>query len=53
MSFAAKDYPISDILTKSVFDIPRNQRRYVWEKSSWQDLYEDLAFSLAQKKPHF
>ena len=39
MSFEAKDYPISDILNKAVFDIPRNQRRYVWKKSSWQDLF--------------
>lgn len=31
MSFEAKDYPISDILNKVVFDIPRNQRRYVWK----------------------
>ncbi len=42
MSFEAKDYPISDIINKVVFDIPRNQRRYVWKKSSWQDLFEDV-----------
>lgn len=41
MAFEAKDYAISDILNKSVFDIPRNQRRYVWKKPHWQDLYED------------
>ena len=46
MSFEAKDYPISDILNKVVFDIPRNQRRYVWKKSSWQDLFEDVLFSI-------
>lgn len=53
MSFEAKDYPVSDILNKAVFDIPRNQRRYVWEKNHWNDLFEDLIFSIAQKKPHF
>ncbi len=53
MSFEAKDYPISDILNKAVFDIPRNQRRYVWKKENWNDLYEDIVFSIAQKKPHF
>lgn len=42
MAFEAKDYAISDILNKSVFDIPRNQRRYVWKKPHWQDLYEDI-----------
>ena len=53
MAFEAKDYPISDILTKSVFDIPRNQRRYVWKKENWQDLYEDIVFSITESKPHF
>lgn len=53
MSFEAKDYPISDILNKAVFDIPRNQRRYVWKKENWSDLIEDLAFSISQEKPHF
>lgn len=53
MSFEAKDYPISDILNKAVFDIPRNQRRYVWKKENWNDLFEDLVFSIAQEKPHF
>ena len=53
MSFEAKDYPISDILNKAVFDIPRNQRRYVWKKEHWRDLYEDIVFSMAEDKPHF
>lgn len=53
MSFEAKDYPISDILNKAVFDIPRNQRRYVWKKEHWRDLYEDIVFSIAEDKPHF
>ena len=48
MAFEAKDYAISDILNKSVFDIPRNQRRYVWKKPHWQDLYEDIVFSIAK-----
>jgi len=53
MSFEAKDYPIGDILNKAVFEIPRNQRRYVWRKEHWQDLFEDVIFSIEQKKPHF
>lgn len=53
MAFEAKDYSISDILNKSVFDIPRNQRRYVWKKEHWRDLYEDIVFSIAENKPHF
>lgn len=53
MSFEAKDYPISDILNKAVFNIPRNQRRYVWKKEHWSALFEDLVFSISQEKPHF
>ncbi|MCD8395854.1 MAG: DUF262 domain-containing protein, partial [Lachnospiraceae bacterium] len=53
MSFDAKDYPVSEILNKAVFNIPRNQRRYVWKKENWNDLYEDIVFSIEQKKPHF
>lgn len=53
MSFEAKDYPIGDILNKAVFEIPRNQRRYVWKKSNWQDLFEDVLFSISENKPHF
>ena len=53
MAFEAKDYAISDILNKSVFDIPRNQRRYVWKKPHWQDLHEDIVFSITETKPHF
>lgn len=53
MAFEAKDYAISDILNKSVFDIPKNQRRYVWKKPHWQDLYEDIVFSITETKPHF
>lgn len=53
MSFEAKDYPVSDIFNKVVFDIPRNQRRYVWNKDNWSDLFEDLQFSISQESPHF
>lgn len=53
MAFEAKDYAIGDILNKSVFDILRNQRRYVWKKAHWQDRYEDIVFFIAENKPHF
>lgn len=53
MSFEAKDYSISNILSKVVLDIPRNQRRYVWKKSNWEDIYEDIKFSMAMGKAHF
>lgn len=53
MAFEAKDYPVSDILNKAVYDIPRNQRRYVWKKEQWKDLFEDIIFSINQNKAHF
>lgn len=53
MSFEAKDYPISDILNKAVFEIPRNQRRYVWKKEHWQELFDDIIFAIGENKPHF
>ena len=53
MSFEAKDYSIGDVLSKSVFNIPRNQRRYVWNKENWQELCEDIVFSIEGQNPHF
>lgn len=53
MSFDAKDYSIGDILTRSVFAIPRNQRKYVWNYNNWQDLFGDIIFSIEEGKPHF
>lgn len=49
MSFEAKDYPINEIFTRSVFDIPRNQRKYVWKEDNWRDMFEDVIFSISEK----
>ncbi len=35
MSFNAEDKVVSEIMNKVVFVIPRNQRRYVWNKTNW------------------
>jgi len=54
MSFEAKDHPISEIFNKTEFSIPRNQRRYVWNKTHWQDFFEDITISLENDEtPHF
>jgi len=53
MSFEAKNNSMGSILNKVIFEIPRNQRRYVWNKDNWQDLYEDIIFSISEEKPHF
>ena len=54
MSFDAKDYPFSDILSKAVYSIPRNQRRYVWKQDNWKELLEDVVtVANTQGRPHF
>ena len=53
MSFEAKEHSMGSILNKVIFEIPRNQRRYVWNKDNWTDLYEDIIFSISEGKPHF
>lgn len=54
MAFEAKDETVGELLNKVVFTVPRNQRRYVWEKEHWEELLEDILFSCkAGKKAHF
>jgi len=53
MPFEAKENTMGKVLNKVIFDIPRNQRRYVWDKDNWRDLYEDIIFSISENKPHF
>lgn len=45
MAFEAKDETVGELLNKVVFSVPRNQRRYVWEKDNWDELLEDILFS--------
>ncbi len=53
MSFKADKLTINDVLTKSVFSIPRNQRRYVWKNDNIEDLFSDILFSIQSKRSHF
>lgn len=54
MSFEAHDKAVGDILNKTVFNIPRNQRRYVWGKGNWQELFEDIILSSEEdRENHF
>ena len=38
------------MLSNSIYEIPRNQRRYVWKESNWQDLWNDLLFIIDTNK---
>lgn len=54
MAFNTDDKKIMGILEKRVYQIPRNQRRYVWKEDNWKDLLEDLEFSIVDsKRAHF
>jgi len=54
MSFDAHDKQIGEILNRVVFDIPRNQRRYVWVEDNWKEMLEDVVFSCREgATPHF
>ena len=50
MAFDAKPQKIKDLYNKHIFSIPRNQRRYVWGKDNWAELFEDLKFVIDNKK---
>ena len=49
--FKAQQRQINDLLKGSVFEIPRNQRQYVWKQQNWKDLLEDMQFILAANTP--
>ena len=56
MAFKAQQRKVSDLLTGSILEIPRNQRRYVWKEEHWNDLLDDLRFAIATNdstKKHF
>jgi uncharacterized protein with ParB-like and HNH nuclease domain len=53
MAFNTEDIQIQDIFTNKVFKIPRNQRKYVWDKANWAELMSDLRFAISADKEHF
>ena len=56
MAFKAQQKKVSNLLTGSILEIPRNQRRYVWKEENWKDLLNDLEFTIQSNnyvKEHF
>ena len=56
MSFKAEQRDIDYLLSNKLYEIPRNQRRYVWNKDNWEDLWSDLEFIVNNQqygKRHF
>ena len=42
MSFDAHEQRVMDLFNRKVYYVPRNQRRYVWNKDNWQELFDDI-----------
>lgn len=56
MGFEANQKQVRLLLSNAVYEIPRNQRRYVWTKANWQALYDDICFVVntpQYNKDHF
>lgn len=53
MAFQAHQQQISSLLGKKIYNIPRNQRKYVWKTDNWRNLLEDLDFLQGTGKFHF
>lgn len=43
MSFQANDKHIYELFTKNLYQVPRNQRKYVWDKRNWEEMFEDIS----------
>lgn len=47
MAFTTEQKNISNkLLSQVVYSIPRNQRKYVWNTINWNDLWNDVIFSI-------
>jgi len=51
--FEARQQAISRLLINAVYQIPRNQRKYVWKKENWSDLWQDILFADENEREHF
>lgn len=54
MGFKAEQKCVFDLFTRKTYSIPRNQRRYVWQQRNWEELFEDIQYSIDNNKSsHF
>ena len=42
MAFDAHEERVRDLFNRKIYNIPRNQRRYVWNRDNWQELFDDV-----------
>ena len=53
MSYSAEQKTIRDLFNSQLYRIPRNQRKYVWNKDNWEDLYLDIEYATNHELSHF
>ena len=54
MSFHADDKRVYDLLNDKQYIIPINQRKYIWNKTNWTELLDDIMLVYDEKKnDHF
>ncbi len=54
MSFDAHEERALGLFNRKVYNVPRNQRRYVWNKDNWQELFDDVMAVVNQRiSSHF
>lgn len=57
MAFTTEQKTVSNkLLSQVIYSIPRNQRKYVWNKKNWDDFWNDILFSVEAQSdfgPHF
>ncbi len=53
MGFKATEKTIDKLFSDNIFEIPRNQRKYVWNKNNWNELLGDLELSTKNSSFHF
>ncbi len=42
MAFDAHEERVRELFNRKIYNVPRNQRRYVWDKDNWQELFDDI-----------
>lgn len=54
MSFTAQNQSAHALFERSCYRIPRNQRKYVWTKRNWKELWDDVILvNCGKEKTHF
>lgn len=53
MSFEVQQSNVNRLFGRNIYCIPRNQRFYVWDKTNWEELFDDLNYTVKSGKSHF